>query len=121
LAGDSSFSARIQKTVPSEFVSFLHEPAFSMDSASFCLWRRHTDQAWTVVTPANGHVSPDGDGSAELLGILDGDPETYRLWAVDYYEREISPAAVRAVYEHQVLSDHVLAALNPEIVLADIA
>ena len=121
LAGDLSFAARIQATVPTVFASFLHEPAFSLDTASFCLWRRRTDPAWSVVSPATGRVSPDEDGSAELLGILDGNPETYRLWAVDYYEREIPPAAVRAVYEHQVLSNRLLATFNPELALADIA
>jgi hypothetical protein len=121
LAGDSSFATRIQQTLPQDFASFLREPAFSMDMASFCLWRRHSDPSWTIVSPAKGRVSPEEDGSLELLGILDGNPETYRLWAVDYYEREIPPASVRAVYEHKLLSDELLGALNSELTLRDIA
>lgn len=121
LAGDASFSARIQQTVPPVFASFLHEPAFSMDVASFCVWRRLSDSTWTVVTPASGRVSPEEDGSAELLGILDGNPETYQSWGVDYYEREIPLTAVSAVYEHQILTNQLLATLNPELALANIA
>ena len=68
-----------------------------------------------MVTPASGRVSPDDDGSAELLGILDGDPETYRAWATDYYEREIPSEAVRAIYHFEVLTDRLLASLNPEV------
>src|SRR5436190_14373244 len=42
LAGDAAFAARIQQDVPAGFASFLREPAFGMESASFCLWRRRT-------------------------------------------------------------------------------
>jgi hypothetical protein len=120
LAGDVSFSARIQETVPQAFASFLHEPAFSMETASFCMWRRRTDKIWSVVLPASGRVSPEDDGSAELLGILDGKPETYRVQAIERYEREISHSAVQAIYKHQALTNELVATLNTERVLSDI-
>jgi hypothetical protein len=120
LAGDASFATRIQQTVPPVFASFLYEPAFSMEMASFCFWRRRTDSAWSVVSPASGHVSPEEDGSAELLGILDGKPETYHAWATDYYEREIPPEAVRAIYRHHTLSGGLLVKLNAELALSDV-
>src|SRR6185295_12440255 len=50
LAGEASFAALIQKVVPSVFASFLREPAFDMGAASFCIWRRHADSAWSVVS-----------------------------------------------------------------------
>jgi len=120
LAGDASFSARIQQTVPTVFGSFLHEPAFSMDMTTFCLWRRRTDTIWSVVLPASGRVSPEQDGSAELLGILDGNPETYRVEAMDSYEREIPLFSVRALYEHQALTDQLVASLKKKLALSDI-
>jgi len=40
---------------------------------------------------------------------------------VDYYEREIPLTSVRAIYEHRVLSDDLLRALNSELMLRDIA
>ena len=64
--------------------------------------------------------APEEDGSAELLGILDGNPETYRVWAVDHYGREFPPAAVHAIYEHQPLSDRVIATLNSRPALSEI-
>lgn len=121
LAGDALFAGRIQQTVPSVFASFLHEPAFSMNMASFCIWRRPSDAAWTVVSPASGRVSPEEDGSAELLAVLGGNPETYQTWAVDYYERTISLTAVQAIYQHRDLTEHLVATLNPELALADVA
>jgi hypothetical protein len=120
LAGDAAFAARIQQTVPQEFGSFLREPAFSMEWASFCIWRRRTDSTWSVVSQVDGRVSPEEDGSVDLLDILDGEPETYRAWAEYYYGRQIPSAAVRAIYEHQALSDDLVATLNPDLTLSEI-
>ncbi len=120
LAGEPSFAARIQETIPPVFASFLREPAFSMDMASFCIWRDRTDPAWSVVSPVNGRVSPEEDGSAELIGILEGNPGTYRVWAANYYEREIPLPAVQAIYGHQTLSEHLIATLNSECALSDV-
>ena len=116
----AAFAERIQQTVPAEFSSFLKEPAFSMDIASFCIWRRATDSGWTVVTPAKGRASPEDDGSADLIDVFDGNPETYRTWAMHYYEREIAAPAVEAIYEHQPLSDQLVASLNEELSLPDV-
>lgn len=120
LAGDATFSTRIQQTVPTIFAPFLHEPAFSMDMATFCLWRRRADTIWNVVLPASGRVSPEQDGSGELLGILDCNPETYRIGAMESYERDIPLSAVRALYQHQVLTDQLVVSLNKDLALSDI-
>jgi hypothetical protein len=121
LARDRSFAARIQQVVPPMFGSFLHEPAFSMNLATFCFWRRHSDPTWSVVPPASGVVSPEADGSAELIAILGGGPECYREWAADYYEQEIPLSAVQAIYAHEPLNGQLVATLNPECSLAAIA
>lgn len=119
-AEDPSFPSRIQETVPATFESFLKEPAFSMERATFCLWSRPIDAHWSVVAPANGSTSPEKDGSAELLGIFDRDPRTYQLWAVDYYERDFPLIAVQSVYEHRPLTNDLVKALNAEIVPSDL-
>jgi len=121
LAGDDSLPDRIQQTVPAVFGSFLRESAFSMDRASFCIWRRSGDAVWSVVSPADGGVAPEEDGSCELLALFDGRPQTYQAWAEDYYEREVSLPAVQEIYEHQVLSDRLVAALNPNLALSEVA
>jgi hypothetical protein len=114
LAQDASFAASIQKAVPSDFASFLNEAAFSMNNATFCLWRRVGDTRWNAVSQGKGTSSPDDDGSADLIGILDGNPETYRSFAIDYYEREIPLAAVETIYRHQALDEKLVSVLNPE-------
>jgi hypothetical protein len=116
-AADRTFPARVKQAVPAGFESFLNEAAFSMDRATFCLWRRHSDATWNVVARAN--VEND-DGSEELLRVLDGDPQSYQAWSEGYYERSVSLVAVRAIYGHEPLNVDRVAALNPEITLADI-
>ncbi len=115
LAKDDSFPKHIQQNVPSLFASFLQEPAFSMNKASFCIWRRYADQKWSVVSPLCGGILPELDGSADLIGIFDGNPESYKNWATDYYEREVPLVSVEAIYAHQPLSEQLIANLNPDI------
>ena len=120
LAADVSFPARMQTLVPPIFKGFLQEEAFSMDRATFCLWRRNDDPAWSVVSRQGSPVSSHFDGSEELLRILDGNPETYREWAEGYYERSIPLAPIRAIYAHEPLGEHLVSALNSSLSLADV-
>jgi len=46
--------------------------------------------------------------------MLDGDPDTYRLWASEYFERDVPIGAIEAVYQHQSLSDELVVAVNPQ-------
>jgi hypothetical protein len=106
--------------VPEEFAGFLLEPAFSMDETTFCLWRRLTDPAWQTgaIESLEGE---DLDGSAQLLRLLDGDPEGYRAWAEDYFETAVMSSAVDHIFRHLPLAKEVVKALNPELSLADLA
>lgn len=120
LASDASFAARIQQAIPPIFAPFLNEPAFTMSRASFCIWRRYADPAWNVVSPLNGCASPEQDGSAEMIRILDGNPKSYQSWATDFYEREISLPAVEAIYNHITLNEKLVASLNSDISFSDV-
>ncbi len=113
-------SPRVFHGVPAEFAVCLEEPAFNMDNTTFCIWRRYSDEAWqrrTVEFPAGG----DPDGSSSLLSALDGRPDTYRTWAESYYEREVELAAVEHVYRHLPITPDVVARLNSEVSLNDLA
>lgn len=100
-------------SVPREFAACMHEPAFSVEDATFCIWRRHADTSWQVGPIAFPSGESDPDGSVDLLSNLDGHPETYRTWAVEYYEKEVPLAAVDHVYQHRPLTPQVIAQLNP--------
>ena len=105
--------------VPEEFAGFLNEPAFSIADTTFCLWRRPSDPAWRAGTiePLDGE---DPDGSAELMRLLDGDPEAYRAWAEDYFETTVSLSAVEHIFGHRSLTEEVVNALNPELSMTDL-
>jgi hypothetical protein len=106
--------------VPEEFAGFLAEPAFSLDETTFCLWRRLSDRAWQIgaIDCLEGQ---DPDGSAELLRLLDGDPEAYRAWAEDYFETSVARSAVDHIYAHRPLTEEVVKDLNPQLSLIDLA
>ncbi len=105
--------------VPVEFANFLCESAFSIQDTTFCIWRRRGDPSWQVgaIEPLDGE---DPDGSAELLRLLDGDPEAYRTWAEDYFETSVARSAADHIYAHRPLTDEIVKALNPELSLVDL-
>jgi hypothetical protein len=98
-------------SVPNDFKSFATEPAFSMDDTTFCVWRSAQDAHWMT-----GKIFyPDGDdpdGSGWMLSILDGNPNTYKAWAEDYYERSVSLSAVHQIYGHMPLTQKLARELN---------
>lgn len=105
----------ILSSVPDDFAKCLREPAFKIEDTTFCIWRKRSDITWQrgEVTFPDSHSDPDG--SEYLLSRFDGQPETYRDWAVDYYERNIDLQAVVHVYERKPLTGEIIAALNPEL------
>lgn len=116
LAGRSLAAEPFYQGLPAELAACAAEPAFSTDDVTFCLWRSHSDAHWNhnlIELPDDD----DPDGSAYLLSPLDGVPETYWLWAEEYYERNVALHAVKAIYERQRLTDDLVKALNPELSL----
>jgi hypothetical protein len=120
-------------SVPAEFEDGLNEPAFSMEDTTFCIWRRYGDQGWhcgEIEFPAarsrRSTNRPDPDGSVSLLSPLDGNPETYLAWASDYFgldegDGSLTIDAVRHLYGHQPLTEKLVASINPDVALKDLA
>jgi hypothetical protein len=110
--------------VPPELARYVDEPAFcdlGVARATVCLWRLEGDPAWWHGDIAFPDDDEDPDGADWLFAELDGRPETYRQYALEYFEREIDLAAIHHVYRLEPLTDAVVAALNPELTLTDIA
>jgi hypothetical protein len=106
--------------VPLEFTGCLTEPAFDIGDTTFCIWRRHGDTCWRRGRIEFPHGYRDPDGSEDLLSPLDGEPETYRAWAEEYYEREVDPAAVAHVFGHRPLTAELAYRLNPGVSIVDL-
>jgi hypothetical protein len=109
LDNDVSFPQRIQTEVPPEFTAFLNEPAFSMQCATFCYWRRTDDLLWSKVSSLSIN-----DGAAEMLALLVAHAAGYKEWAEDYFEVSLELEAVTAIFAHVPLSSELILALNPD-------
>ena len=116
LAIDEQFAHEIQRQVPEAFGSFLKEPAFSMENATFCYWRGVADHGWSKI----GGALTD-DGSEEMLAHLVEGPEGYKEWAEEYFETPVDLEAVRAIFAHEPLTRSIVLALNPEANLIQVS
>ncbi|WP_433728825.1 hypothetical protein ACQP0C_40005 [Nocardia sp. CA-129566] len=123
-AGPSALWPGLLDSMPVTFQSSAQEPAFQdMDSilaATVCFWREPADSAWAcgaVEIPQGGD-----DGADNLFGLLvDGRPEGYREFAESYYEVAVDLGAVAHIFSLGPLTDEIVAALNPDLGLADLA
>lgn len=101
--------------VPTEFRSFLEEPAFSvMEETSFCVWNERSSNKWQI-GKIDFPESNDPDGSQELLFIFDCNPLTYQKWAEEYYERPIDIVCIKQIYDYKPLTRNIVEKLNTEV------
>ncbi len=104
--------------VPSEFKSFLTEPAFTLQDTTFCIWCLNNETAWrcgNVVWPEIGD-----DGSLGLLWIFENPVKQYQDWAETYYEKPVSFEIVQHIFDHKILTSTIVKTLNPDIDLQDL-
>ncbi|MFE5944307.1 hypothetical protein [Streptomyces sp. NPDC056480] len=114
--------------VPEAFREYLTEPAFTDEDGihvtTACLWRETADTAWHTgpveFTDLEDQEDPDGSGGL-FHHLTDRSAEAYAEWASDYYERSVDLDAVRHVLALRPLTAEIVAALNPEVTLADLA
>jgi hypothetical protein len=105
--------------VPTEFSSGLNEPAFSMTDVTFCVWCRYVDSYWSH-GPIDFPDVDDPDGSAFLLTLLDGAPESYCQFAEEYWESTLPMDCVTHIYNHLPLTVDVVKSLNADAELRDL-
>jgi hypothetical protein len=109
----------ILESVPTEFEDFLSEPAFSIESTTFCIWQKFSDSAWQIGKidfPEENYA----DGMEELLANLDNNSATYQKWAEYYFGKEIPLSAVEHIYQQNPLTDKLVKSLNEEISIEDL-
>ncbi|MEV8376995.1 hypothetical protein AB0P21_29905 [Kribbella sp. NPDC056861] len=107
--------------VPDELAPALDEPAFTDDegrrSVTVCFWRTPEDSRWQC-GPVEG---VEKDGADWLFNLLaDGRPEAYLTFAENYHEVPLELSAVQHVYALMPLTEEIVTALNPEVMLRDL-
>ena len=110
---------KVLDQVPKEFSSAVTEPAFDMESISFCFWRTYDDASWQCGSLETDETD-DPDGSEFLLECLNGDPAVYQEFAEEYYEEEIPLLPICHIYNHKPLTQEIIDLLNPEVKMAEI-
>lgn len=112
IAGDKVFVSEIQRQVPQAFSSFLADPAFGMDWASYCYWRGDEDAGWSKVIHPDPEFLMADDGSSEYLAILIEPASAYMEFVKWYFEIDLPLAAIQSIYEHSPLTDELLMSIN---------
>ena len=105
------------ENVPSEFDSFLVEPAFAIEQSTYCIWRRRSDLRWCSGVPEDEH---DRHAPLGLLHMLQDDPSVYQRWAEEYYGREFPIEPIAAAYRMEPISESTLKRLNPNLTLGEL-
>ncbi|WP_344221747.1 hypothetical protein [Kribbella sancticallisti] len=107
--------------VPDSLAPALDEPAFLHHNGdrkvTVCFWRTPADERW-LCGPVEG---ADKDGADWLFKLLaEGRPEAYLTFAEDYYEVALELDAIAHVYALMPLTEEVITALNPEVMLKNL-
>jgi hypothetical protein len=93
--------------MPLIFSEFIFGEPVSTIGTTFCLWSAGTEK-WQT-----GKIKNHENGSEEMLGIFDGNPQTYIEWASEYFEddyvnSELSFDTVRKIYNGEVLTKNMV-------------
>lgn len=101
--------------LPTDFADFRNEPAFSMETTTFCLW--NTGSGWhRSETVADEVIARDG--SAAMLALLVGTPADYVAYARDNFELEVPESVVARLFALDPLTDGLVASLRSGASLA---
>jgi hypothetical protein len=96
--------------LPKVYYEFIFGEPVNSIGTTFCLWT--IDKSiWRIGEPEDFE-----DGSAEMLAILDGNPQTYIDWATEYYEDSFVPSdntyeVISEIYDGSVLTRAMILSL----------
>lgn len=98
--------------IPSLYESFKQEEAFSLDNISFCFWRSNNKNSW---------VSEPMTENLFYLNFLTGNPNIYKEWAEEYYEKKFNIDVIQDIFLHKPLTTEIISKLNTEIKIEDLS
>jgi hypothetical protein len=107
--------------VPDALAPALDEPAFlgpdGNRNVTVCFWRTPADDRW-LCGPVEGAEKDGADWLFQM--VADGRPEAYLTFAENYFEVALELDAVQHVYAQMPLTEEVVTALNPEVLLKNL-
>jgi hypothetical protein len=107
----------VLEDVPAEFHNFINTEPIPSVGTTFCIWRKHDMATWQtgkILFPQDDY----GDGSEDLLFMLNNNPETYKSWAEEYYDENFESGGipidvVKYIYDGLPVSREVVLQINP--------
>ena len=103
----------IYKNAPSVFNEFKKEVAFSIDEASFCIWKEN-NEPWKY-----GEVDLKLKNELRLLEIYVKNEKFYKKWADAYYETNIPINIIKMIYNHEPVSEAIIKKVNSKLSIND--
>ena len=97
--------------LPDMFHEFMNEEPVKSMGTTFCIWQTDLDSAWKtrqLDLPNNDYK----DGSSDLLQLLDGNPSTYKNWAEEYYDINLSLTAIESIFKGATVTQELVNQLN---------
>jgi len=116
----NELSKALQSAIPADLADFANERAFRWDSTSFAYFRLPNEQSWQRANDLTPYSALDS-GEANLFRHLSGTPADYAAFAQDYYEKTVPVEIVGEIFKGAAITEEIVAALNPDITLQDIA
>jgi hypothetical protein len=100
--------------LPKIYEEFIFGEPVSSIGTTFCLWTNEEGK-WQV-----GEIEDYNDNSQELLGIFDGNPQTYIDWATAYFEGDcradgIVRDTVQKIYNGESLTKEMVLTIVDEL------
>ncbi|MEV6964660.1 hypothetical protein AB0M47_06045 [Hamadaea sp. NPDC051192] len=123
-ANDEELWPGLLDGLPGVFQAQASEPAFSYEGhleATFCAWREHADVQWRTGEVVDDPAVLLRDGSEMVEILCDGTGQAYQKFAEDYYERRFDLATIAQIYAGRPLTETMVASLNTDTTLAEIA
>ncbi len=112
------------KGFPREFRTFLKEPSFNSENATFVIWRKADDTAWHIGPITWPNRSPNRwgthDGSDDLLSPLSIDAKAYAGWLQKAKKRKVAEADIEKVFALEPMTEALLKRLDSHRKLSDI-
>ena len=105
--------------LPEVFNEFIFGEPVKSIGTTFCIWKTQSDAEWKtgeIALPKDDYQ----DGSSDLLHLLDGNPETYKNWAEEYYEEnfeenELKLELVEKIYNGTVITKDLVREINSDL------
>lgn len=112
-SGNENLIKEVNLKIPEIYLDFKTEPAFSISEASFVCWFDRFSGVWQKLDGINNEIYDDG--YEYLTKWLREGSDFYKVWAEEYYEKNIDLSLVKDIFDFNPLDISLIKSINIEI------